>query len=73
MKTYVFSKEVALIVVEAIQGEGGNIVPPPGYHKRLKALAERHDKKIRDLRLRKCFENGRRVIRFFVFITGTAA
>jgi len=29
MKTYVFSKEVALIVVEAIQGEGGNIVPPP--------------------------------------------
>jgi len=37
------------------------------------ALAERHDKKIRDVRLRKCFENGRRVIRFFVFITGTAA
>ena len=37
------------------------------------ALAEKHDKKIRDLVLRKCFENGFRVIRFSVFITGTAA
>lgn len=36
------------------------------------ALAEKHDKKIRDLMLRNCFENGW-VIRFFVFITGTAA
>jgi hypothetical protein len=37
------------------------------------ALAEKHDKKIRGLMLRNCFENGCRVIRFFVFITGTAA
>ncbi len=37
------------------------------------ALAEKHDKKIRDLMLRKCFENGCRVIRFFVFISGIAA
>ncbi len=41
-KTIVPPEEVALIVVEAIQGEGGYIVPPPGYHKRLKALAEKY-------------------------------
>ena len=34
--------EVAAIVVEPIQGEGGYIVPPPEFHPRLKALAERH-------------------------------
>jgi 4-aminobutyrate aminotransferase len=41
-KTLVPPEEVALIVVEVIQGEGGYIVPPPGYHKRLKALAEKY-------------------------------
>ncbi len=34
--------EVAAIIVEPIQGEGGYIVPPPEFHKRLKALAEQH-------------------------------
>ena len=34
--------EVAAIVVEPIQGEGGYIVPPPDFHQRLKAIAERH-------------------------------
>jgi 4-aminobutyrate aminotransferase len=34
--------EVAALVVEPIQGEGGYIVPPPDFHPRLKALAERH-------------------------------
>jgi 4-aminobutyrate aminotransferase len=35
--------EVAAIVVEPIQGEGGYIVPPPGYLQRLKALAEKYE------------------------------
>lgn len=34
--------EVAGIIVEPIQGEGGYLVPPPDFHPRLKALAERH-------------------------------
>jgi 4-aminobutyrate aminotransferase len=34
--------EVAAIVVEPIQGEGGYVVPPPGYLPKLKALAERY-------------------------------
>lgn len=34
--------EVAAIVVEPIQGEGGYVVPPPIFHRRLKALAEKH-------------------------------
>ena len=35
-------KEVAAIFVEPIQGEGGYIVPPADFHRRLKALAEKH-------------------------------
>ena len=35
-------EEVAAIVVEPIQGEGGYIVPPSEFHPRLKALAEQH-------------------------------
>jgi 4-aminobutyrate aminotransferase len=35
-------EEVAAIIVEPIQGEGGYIVPPPQFHRELKALAERH-------------------------------
>lgn len=35
-------EEVALIVVEPIQGEGGYVVPPPEYHQRLKAVAEKY-------------------------------
>ncbi len=34
--------EVAAFIVEPIQGEGGYIVPPPEFHWRLKALAERY-------------------------------
>ncbi len=34
--------EVAAIVVEPIQGEGGYLVPPPQFHQRLRALADRH-------------------------------
>jgi len=35
-------EEVAAIFVEPIQGEGGYIVPPPEFHRRLKALAEKY-------------------------------
>ena len=34
--------EVAAIVVEPIQGEGGYIVPPPGFLGRLRQIADRH-------------------------------
>jgi len=34
--------EVAAIVVEPIQGEGGYLVPPKTFHDRLRALTEKH-------------------------------
>jgi 4-aminobutyrate aminotransferase len=34
--------EVAAIVVEPIQGEGGYLVPPAQFHQRLRSLADRH-------------------------------
>jgi 4-aminobutyrate aminotransferase len=34
--------EVAAVFVEPIQGEGGYVVPPPGWLARLKATCERH-------------------------------
>jgi len=40
-KQLVPADEVAAIFVEPIQGEGGYVVPPPGYHSRLKELAEK--------------------------------
>lgn len=41
-KQFVPPDEVAAIVVEPIQGEGGYIVPPPNFHRELKQLAERY-------------------------------
>ena len=35
-------EEVAAVVVEPIQGEGGYIVPPPEFHRRLRELTHRH-------------------------------
>jgi 4-aminobutyrate aminotransferase len=35
-------EEVAAIFVEPIQGEGGYIVPPPEFHRDLKAITEKH-------------------------------
>jgi 4-aminobutyrate aminotransferase len=35
-------EEVAAIFVEPIQGEGGYIVPPPEFHRDLKAISEKH-------------------------------
>jgi 4-aminobutyrate aminotransferase len=35
-------EEVAAIVVEPIQGEGGLVMPPPGYHQMLRELTRRH-------------------------------
>ena len=34
--------EVAAIVVEPIQGEGGYVVPPPVFHQRLREIASQH-------------------------------
>lgn len=41
-KTTVNPEEVAAIVVEAIQGEGGYVVPPPDFFGKLQRLAKRH-------------------------------
>jgi 4-aminobutyrate aminotransferase len=41
-KTSVPPEEVAAIIVEPIQGEGGYIVPPSGFLPRLRQLADRH-------------------------------
>jgi 4-aminobutyrate aminotransferase len=41
-KTLVPADEVAAIVVEPIQGEGGYVVPPPNFLDQLRRLADRH-------------------------------
>ncbi len=41
-RTYIPPEEVAVIVIEPVQGEGGYIVPPSGYHQRMKAIAEKY-------------------------------
>jgi 4-aminobutyrate aminotransferase len=41
-KTTMPPQEVAAIVVEPIQGEGGYVVPPAGFLGRLRELADRH-------------------------------
>ncbi len=42
LKKYVAPEEVVGIVFEPIQGEGGYVVPPPGYFQRLKKLADKY-------------------------------
>jgi len=42
LQRYVPPEEVAGIVFEPIQGEGGYVVPPPGYFQRLKKLADKY-------------------------------
>jgi 4-aminobutyrate aminotransferase len=41
-KKEVAPDEVAAIFVEPIQGEGGYLVPPPEFHRELRALCDRH-------------------------------
>jgi 4-aminobutyrate aminotransferase len=41
-RTIVPAEEVAAIVVEPIQGEGGYLVPPMAFHQELRRLADRH-------------------------------
>lgn len=42
LKKVVAPEDTAAIVVESIQGEGGYVIPPPGYHQKLQALAHKH-------------------------------
>jgi 4-aminobutyrate aminotransferase len=42
LRKYVPSEDVASIVFEPIQGEGGYVVPPPEYFQRLKKIADRY-------------------------------
>jgi 4-aminobutyrate aminotransferase len=42
LQKYVPSEDVAAILFEPIQGEGGYIVPPPEYFQRLKKLADKY-------------------------------
>ncbi len=42
LQKYVPSEEVAGILFEPIQGEGGYVVPPPDYFQRLKKLADKY-------------------------------
>jgi len=41
-KTILPAEEVAAIVVEPIQGEGGYLVPPAKFHEELRRLADKH-------------------------------
>jgi 4-aminobutyrate aminotransferase len=41
-KRTVAPQEVAGLIVEPIQGEGGYIVPPPEFHRELRRLCDRH-------------------------------
>lgn len=39
---FVNPKQVAALIVEPIQGEGGYVVPPPGFLKSLREVADKH-------------------------------
>jgi 4-aminobutyrate aminotransferase len=41
-KRTVAPQELAAIIVEPIQGEGGYIVPPPEFHRELRSLCDQH-------------------------------
>jgi 4-aminobutyrate aminotransferase len=41
-QTTIFPEDVAALIIEPIQGEGGYIVPPAEYHKELYALAKKY-------------------------------
>ena len=41
-KSYLAPDEVAAVFMEPIQGDAGWHVPPPGWHKRLRELCDRH-------------------------------
>ncbi|WP_433189058.1 aspartate aminotransferase family protein [Actinoallomurus sp. CA-150999] len=41
--TYASSGSVAAMIIEPISGVGGNVVPPPGYLRRLKEFCEERD------------------------------
>jgi 4-aminobutyrate aminotransferase len=43
LKRLVSANEVGAIFMEPIQGEGGYVVPPPLYHRRLAELADKYD------------------------------
>jgi len=40
--TTVAAQEIAAVIVEPVQGEGGFIVPPKGYYKRLREITAKH-------------------------------
>jgi len=42
LQKYMPAEDVAAILFEPIQGEGGYVVPPPEYFQRLKKLADKH-------------------------------
>ena len=41
-KTILPAEEVAAIIVEPVQGEGGYLVPPPKFHEELRRIADKH-------------------------------
>jgi 4-aminobutyrate aminotransferase len=43
LQKYLPPEEVAALLVEPIQGEGGYVVPPPEYFPKLKKLADKHN------------------------------